>query len=191
MAYLLSSRKRVHAYALPRAPDGSAFTKCIFCGVSVAIALYDMHLHECRPKVEVKRFKGFCEKPNECRNKVVVKRFKGVCEKPNVLKQCPSANCDLIRSPFRFFMESFEKNCNIENMIEIDRKGFEVWKNMSVEERQPYWIQAEKVNAAHERDLIVEINNFIEVEDDEESIMVRKVTKKRRKNQKSFGIAYW
>ncbi|KAK2637183.1 hypothetical protein Ddye_031975 [Dipteronia dyeriana] len=177
MAYPLSSRKRVHAYALSRAPDGSAFTKCVFCGVSVAIALYDMHLHECRPKVEVKRFKGFCEKPNECRTKVEVKRFKVVCEKPNVLKQCPSANCDLIRSPFRFFMESFEKNCNIENMIEIDRKGFEAWKNMSVEERHPYWIQAEKVNAAHERDLIVEINNFAEAEDDEESIMVRKVTK--------------
>ncbi|TXG50003.1 hypothetical protein EZV62_025878 [Acer yangbiense] len=170
MAYPLSSRKRVHAYALPRAPDGSAFTKCVFCGVSVAIALYNMHRHECRPKVEVKRFKGFCEKPNECRTKVEVKRFKVVCEKPNVLKQCPSANCDLIR-------ESFEKNCNIENMIEIDRKGFEAWKNMSNEERRPYCIQADKVNAAHERDLIEEINYFAEVEDDEESIMVRKVKK--------------
>ena len=31
------------------------------------------------------------------------------------------------------FRESFEKNCNIENMIEIDRKGFEAWKNMSNE----------------------------------------------------------
>ncbi|KAI9156619.1 hypothetical protein LWI28_009634 [Acer negundo] len=125
----------------------------VFCGVSVAIALYDMHRHECRPTVEVKRFKGFREKPNECRNKVEVKRFKVMCEKPNVLKQCPSANFDLIR-------ESFEKNCNIENMIEIDRKGFEAWKNMSNEERQPYCIQAEKVNAAHERDLIEEINYF-------------------------------
>ncbi|KAK0592078.1 hypothetical protein LWI29_012908 [Acer saccharum] len=156
MAYPLSSRKRVHAYALPRAPDGSAFTKCVFCGVSVAIALYNMHRHECRPKVEVKRFKGFCEKPNECRTKLEVKRFKDVREKPNVLKQCPSANCDLIR-------ESFEKNCNIENMIEIDRKGFEAWKNMSNEERQPYCIQADKVNAAHERDLIEEINYFAEL----------------------------
>ncbi|KAL5079269.1 hypothetical protein RYX36_007690, partial [Vicia faba] len=37
-------RKRV--YAIPRAPDGSAFFNCGKCGVSVAISLADMHLCE-------------------------------------------------------------------------------------------------------------------------------------------------
>jgi hypothetical protein len=52
------------------------------CGVSVAVALADMH--ECETKEEV-----------------VVKRFRGVCGRQSVVKQSFG---DQPRSPFRFFM---------------------------------------------------------------------------------------
>ncbi|KAF9595556.1 hypothetical protein IFM89_000693 [Coptis chinensis] len=46
MANLPRTRKRV--FGLLRAPDGSAFQHCDVCGISVAVALYDMH--ECNLK---------------------------------------------------------------------------------------------------------------------------------------------
>ncbi|XP_057804681.1 HMG1/2-like protein [Salvia miltiorrhiza] len=53
MAYQSRARKRVRANAIPirRAPDGSAFRKCESCGISVALALADMHhCHSPLPK---------------------------------------------------------------------------------------------------------------------------------------------
>lgn len=54
----MASAPRVNKRVFPirRAPDGSAFHKCGACGVSIAIALADMHY--CESKMEVKRFKG-------------------------------------------------------------------------------------------------------------------------------------
>ncbi|XP_044461015.1 high mobility group B protein 7 isoform X2 [Mangifera indica] len=115
------TRKRVRA--LPRAPDGSAFQKCQSCEVLVPIALADMH---------------------ECERKKEVKRFRGVCEKPAVLKR--GSGDHQVRSPFRFFMESFVKMYENGNWIDIDRKGFEAWKSMSMEEKRPYVTQAQKVD---------------------------------------------
>ncbi|KAL1533087.1 S-adenosyl-L-methionine-dependent methyltransferases superfamily protein [Salvia divinorum] len=43
MAYQSRPRKRVRANPIRRAPDGSAFLKCEGCGISVAVALADMH----------------------------------------------------------------------------------------------------------------------------------------------------
>ncbi|KAL5799762.1 hypothetical protein ACOSQ3_032857 [Xanthoceras sorbifolium] len=148
----LRTRKRVHA--LRRAPDGSAFKKCGSCGDSVAVALADMH--ECRVKVKVKRFKGVCEK------------------RPNVAQQS-FFGADQLRSPFRLFMESFVKTCERAKMIDIDRKGFEVWKNMSEEEKQLYYIRAETLNATHQKALMEEVNNIAVVDDEADSAMVGKV----------------
>ncbi|XP_076903710.1 high mobility group B protein 7-like [Bidens hawaiensis] len=126
MAYQSRTRKRVNA--LRRGPDGSAFRNCESCGVSIAIAIADMH--ECESKKEVKKLKGV---------NVEEQRFR-----------------DEPRSEFRFFMESFVKNCDANSYIEMDRKGFETWKNMSSKERQPYVIQAKIVNDAYYEKLLKE-----------------------------------
>ncbi|KAI3705681.1 hypothetical protein L1987_75922 [Smallanthus sonchifolius] len=131
MAYQSRSRKRVNA--LRRGPDGSAFQICGSCGISIAIALADMH--ECESKMEVRKLKveevGFRFE--------VEQRFR-----------------DEPRSEFRFFMESFGKNYDTKNYIEMDRKGSETWKNMSSEERLPYVIQAKTVNDAYYEKLLKE-----------------------------------
>ncbi|XP_038719899.1 high mobility group B protein 7 isoform X2 [Tripterygium wilfordii] len=125
-------RKRVRA--IRRAPDGSAFQPCDGCGISVAVALADMH--ECETEKEE------------------VKRFKGVCAKQNVIDQ--SCN-DQPRSAFRLFMESFVNICSKHGkFIDIDQCGFESWKNMSEEERQPYVYEAEVVNEANTKALRLE-----------------------------------
>ncbi|KAG2730602.1 hypothetical protein I3760_01G302100 [Carya illinoinensis] len=141
------NRKRVRA--VRRAPDGSAFRKC--CGVSVAIALAD--LHECETK------------------KVVVQRFRGVSERPNVVK--PTFG-DQPRSAFRVFMESFVKTCKTINVITIDQNGLDTWKNMSKEERKPYIIEAERVNHSYGKALLEEVDNLQEVNDEADSAMVGK-----------------
>ncbi|KAJ7965119.1 high mobility group B protein 7 [Quillaja saponaria] len=142
-------RKRV--YAIRRAPDGSAFENCNNCGVSVAVALADMH--ECEPMKDVKRFRGVNSKQ----------------------QSIPKQNFgDQPISPFRLFMESFMKSCKNRNLIAIDRRGFEIWKNMSKEERQLYVSQAEKVNSSYLEALLKEVNDMIEVDDEADSAMVGK-----------------
>nr|GEV32398.1 high mobility group B protein 7 [Tanacetum cinerariifolium] len=134
MAYQTRSRKRVNA--LRRGPDGSAFQTCENCGVLVAVALVDMHECECElKKVGVKKAKG---------EKVEMhvwddKRFK-----------------DQPRSEFRFFMESFMKDSNSQNFFEMDREGFETWKNMSSEEKLSYKLKAKKVDDDHNEKLLKE-----------------------------------
>uniref|UniRef100_A0A803R1Q9 HMG box domain-containing protein n=1 Tax=Cannabis sativa TaxID=3483 RepID=A0A803R1Q9_CANSA len=126
MAAAPRTRKRVRA--IPRASDGSAFQNCHACGVSVAIALADMH---------------------DCQTTLKVKRFKGIGANPNVKEEF---FWDQPRSAFCFFMEEFKENNESKgsiDSIEIDRKGFETWKNMSKEERQPYVREACYVDFVH------------------------------------------
>ncbi|KAI3427819.1 uncharacterized protein J3R85_009047 [Psidium guajava] len=146
------TRKRVHATR--RAADGSAFEKCDNCGVSVAVALAAMH--ECEePKKEGKRFRGFC----------------GLLKSSYVGEE---STADQPRSAFCFFMESFLRNREGVHSIDIEREGFETWKNMSVEERRPYIIQERKINSVYEEALLQEINDASEMEDEADSAMVGK-----------------
>ncbi|KAL3732448.1 hypothetical protein ACJRO7_029165 [Eucalyptus globulus] len=146
------ARKRVRATR--RAADGSAFQNCDTCGESVAIALADMH--ECEePKKEVKRFRGFC----------------GVL-KSNYVGEESAA--DQPRSAFCFFMESFLRNREGVHSIDVEREGFETWKNMSVEERQPYIIRERKIDSVYREALLREINDASEMEDEADSAMVGK-----------------
>ncbi|XP_059457682.1 high mobility group B protein 7 isoform X2 [Corylus avellana] len=144
------TRKRV--LAVLRASDGSAYQKCNNCGVSMAVALADMH--ECETKKEG-----------------VVKRFRGVCGKQSVVKQSFG---DQPRSPFRIFMESFVKTCETRNSISIDQEGFDTWKNMSKEERKPYISEAERVNTSFFKTLLEEIKTMQKVDDEADSVTVGK-----------------
>ncbi|EXB25880.1 hypothetical protein L484_012307 [Morus notabilis] len=145
MAITPRTRKRVRA--IPRAPDGSAFRN--WCGVSVAISLADMH---------------------ECESSQKVKRFRGIQKSPNVQK---GRFWDQPRSPFCFFMEEFKKTCESGDSIEIDRKGFETWKNMSKEERQPYVRKAARVDSAYYKGLVEEVNS--EIDNEADSTAVQKI----------------
>ncbi|KAA8533993.1 hypothetical protein F0562_031510 [Nyssa sinensis] len=144
------SRTRKRVLAIRRAPDGSAFEKCCYCGVSVAIAIANMH---------------------ECESKRDVKRIKGECGNQNVKKQSFQ---DQPRSAFRFFMENVVNTCKDGNWIDVDREGVETWRNMSKEERLPYILQAEKVNSAYEKGLLQEIENMSWVNDEADSAEVGK-----------------
>ncbi|XP_058182993.1 high mobility group B protein 7 isoform X2 [Rhododendron vialii] len=137
MANQPRTRRRVHA--IRRASDGSAFQKCNLCGVSVAVALADMH--DCESKKNAKRFKGECMNRNN-----VKQRFQ-----------------DQPRSPFRLFMESFLKSCKARHRIEVDRKGFETWRNMSKKERLPYVLRAEKVNSVYTKGLLQEVEDMAQM----------------------------
>ncbi|KAL3524041.1 hypothetical protein ACH5RR_016875 [Cinchona calisaya] len=132
-------RKRVHA--IRRGPDGSAFQKCEKCGLSVVIALADMH--ECLDHSKSKN----------------AKKLKGRQRQSEIFTR-PHNIQDEPRSAFLFFMEDFGKICKDGNEIAIDTEGFERWKKMSKEERQPYVIKAEKVNLAHTKALIEEENDI-------------------------------
>ncbi|KAF8042634.1 hypothetical protein BT93_A1081 [Corymbia citriodora subsp. variegata] len=146
------TRKRVRATS--RAADGSAFQKCDTCGELVAIALADMH--ECEePKKEVKRFRGFC----------------GIQKSGYVGEESAA---DQPRSAFCFFMESFLRNREGVHSIDIEREGFEKWKNMSAEERQPYIIQERKMDSVYREALLREINDASKMEDEADSAMVGK-----------------
>ncbi|KAK8542332.1 hypothetical protein V6N12_014933 [Hibiscus sabdariffa] len=70
--------------------------------------------------------------------------------------------------------ESFMETNKNGNFIDIDRKGFQTWKNMCKEERKPYLTQAEKVNSAYMKDVIKEEKNIIKVEDEADSATVGK-----------------
>ncbi|XP_020108205.1 high mobility group B protein 7 isoform X2 [Ananas comosus] len=135
-------RKRVHAPR--RAPDGSAFIKCERCDRVVAIALLDMH--ECESNA------GFG-----------LKGRRGGKEALMVGAQ------DQPRSPFCCFMESFRKKFGSENWIEVDRRGFETWKNMTPKERRPFAIEAEEINKAYEKMLLEEVGHMSEADDEADS----------------------
>ncbi|KAF7132722.1 hypothetical protein RHSIM_Rhsim09G0183800 [Rhododendron simsii] len=167
MANQPRTRKRVHA--IRRSSDGSAFQKWYaslslslslslshgfldtlrlgvltfcsnLCGVSVAVALADMH---------------------ECESKKNAKRFKGECMNRNNVKQ----------------REIFLKSCKARNRIEVDRKGFETWRNMSKKERLPYVLQAEKVNSVYTRGLLQEVEDMAWADDEADSAEVGKYDK--------------
>ncbi|CAI9091838.1 OLC1v1026937C1 [Oldenlandia corymbosa var. corymbosa] len=133
--YRARTRKRVNA--IRRGPDGSAFQQCERCGFSVAIALADMH--ECESNDKVKKFRGWP---------------RGGSPKTTLNYE------DQPRSAFRFFMEEFVEECEEEDEVVVDRKGFEKWKKMSKEDREQYVIKAEKVNLAYIKALLEEENNI-------------------------------
>ncbi|KAG5600192.1 hypothetical protein H5410_031562 [Solanum commersonii] len=126
MMYQARTRKRVFGIQIHRGPDGSAFQKCETCGISVAIALADMH--ECEPRKDVKKLK--CQP----RSRNIVKE-KRLIHQP--------------RSAFRIFMEDFVKKNIDGNEFEVDNRGFETWKNMTRKEKILYFMKAETINLAH------------------------------------------
>ncbi|KMT18895.1 hypothetical protein BVRB_2g029960 [Beta vulgaris subsp. vulgaris] len=136
------TRKRVRVPR--RAPDGSAFAKCDGCGISVAVALMDMH--ECNVKKDVKKFKGVDSKPS-------INENNNISEQP--------------RSPFMFFMETYSETCKDRALIEINRETVEKWKKMTSEEKLPYVIKARKVDEAYSRVLHQEEIKLSQEGDDE------------------------
>ncbi|CAI9091837.1 OLC1v1026937C2 [Oldenlandia corymbosa var. corymbosa] len=150
--YRARTRKRVNA--IRRGPDGSAFQQCERCGFSVAIALADMH--ECESNDKVKKFRGWP---------------RGGSPKTTLNYE------DQPRSAFRFFMEEFVEECEEEDEVVVDRKGFEKWKKMSKEDREQYVIKAEKVNLAYIKALLEEENNIFWVDDEADSAEVGKFDK--------------
>ncbi|KAM0953754.1 putative chromatin remodeling & transcriptional activation HMG family [Dioscorea sansibarensis] len=78
------------------------------------------------------------------------------------------------RSPFRFFMESFEKTFKTRNLVEIEREGFNQWVNMSREERLPYIIKAEEINSIYHKTLLKEGRVISKADDEADSAMVGK-----------------
>lgn len=120
----------------------------------MAVALVDMH--DCESKKDVKRFKGECRNPKSDTQQ----RFQ-----------------DQPRSPFRLFMECFLESCKARNHIEVDRKGFEIWRNMSKKERLPYVLQAEKVESIYTRALLKEVEDMARADDEADSAEVGKYDK--------------
>ncbi|KAI3972840.1 hypothetical protein MKX01_019498 [Papaver californicum] len=154
MANLLRNRKRV--FPLCRAPDGSAFQKCDLCRVAVAIAIYDMH--ECKlkqgrkgGKKRIKKCESFAKDDDQT---IDGGGGKGFSDQP--------------RSAFCFFMESLQMG----DFFDIDQKGFEKWKCMSVKERSPFVLEAEKVNSAHENILLKEVQVEPLMDDEADSTKV-------------------
>ncbi|KAL9676514.1 hypothetical protein QQ045_004728 [Rhodiola kirilowii] len=143
-------RKRVRA--IPRAPDGSAFHKCSDCGALVPIVLDDMH---------------------ECRVNKAVKRFWGKCEKSTVsnlrLEEEP-------RSGFRMYMGNLRESLPDEDPAVIDRKGFDIWKTMSAQERDSYERAAKRIDSAYLGKWIAEIHStsHYQMDDEADSAMVGK-----------------
>ncbi|XP_065869526.1 high mobility group B protein 7 [Euphorbia lathyris] len=144
-------RKRIQS--IRRAPDGSAFQTCDNCGVSIPICLADMHDCETATKKTVKRFKGTNGK------------------KQNVERL---SYFDEPRSPFVVFMEDFMSYWKDEHFIYVNGKGFEIWKQMSKQEREPYVIRAEVLNSAYVENLIQEIDDSTKVDEEADSAMVGK-----------------
>ncbi|XP_011084847.1 high mobility group B protein 7 [Sesamum indicum] len=144
MVYQSRPRKRI--LAIRRGPDGSAFQKCESCGLTVAIALVDMH--ECGLK------------------KITKKKRKTQCGSGKLEGQRIQ---DQPRSAFHFFMEEFIKTCKDGNEIEIDKKGCETWKNMSKEERRPFVLEADKLNSAYVKLLLKEESEMQWVDDEADS----------------------
>ncbi|KAF9661308.1 hypothetical protein SADUNF_Sadunf19G0054600 [Salix dunnii] len=177
------TRKRVRG--IRRAPDGSAFENCNSCGVLVAIALADLHECEAGTKKNVKRFKGLNGKQN-----VVQQSF---CEQPrspfrlfmyyilNLVAASSSSSLlfaililVLPLKTYILYREDFTKTDKIWNVIDVDRKGFETWRNMSKEERQPYITGADEINSAYVKCLIKDIDHMSEVDDEADSALAGK-----------------
>ncbi|CAN4097590.1 unnamed protein product [Withania somnifera] len=144
MVYQAGTRRRVFSIQLHRGPDGSAFQKCDTCGVSVAIALADMH--QCEPRKDVKKLK--CQP----RSRSIVKEQRLI---------------DQPRSAFRIFMDDFVKKNIDGNEFEVDKRGFETWKNMTPEEKFLYFMKAETINLTHLKLLRKEENDMPWRVDDE------------------------
>uniref|UniRef100_A0A7N0TJK3 HMG box domain-containing protein n=1 Tax=Kalanchoe fedtschenkoi TaxID=63787 RepID=A0A7N0TJK3_KALFE len=150
---MANRRRRVRA--IPRAPDGSAFLKCSDCGVSVPIVLEDMHECGCGVNRDVKRFLGKCERPFVTSLRVE----------------------DQPRAAFCIFMEKWRKSLPDEDPIVVDRKGFDIWKIMSMQERDCYEVEAKRVNYAYLDKWIAEIqaiNQKYQVDDEADSAVVGK-----------------
>ncbi|CAA7031987.1 unnamed protein product [Microthlaspi erraticum] len=161
MAIRPRTRKRVQAAR--RAADGSAFEKCEECGDTIAIALFDMH--ECgERKREVKRFKCISS------GKV------GIISKP------VGSFEDEPRSPFIFFLYS-NQNLPLENYggnlgdAIANRMIFNVWNDMSKEERKPFIDRASEVDLAHNMKLNEEAQSFCKADDEADSKDVGKFDK--------------
>ncbi|KAJ1401126.1 High mobility group box domain superfamily [Sesbania bispinosa] len=152
MALTPRVRNRKRVCAILRAPDGSAFQNCETCGVSVAVALADMH--HCESKMEPKRFKG----------------IDGTRRQP----QSNHGFRNLPISPYRIFMESFMKGREKEDYIKMDRIGFEKWKSMSEEEKRPYVALSGVSDYVYQEDLDREANEIIKVNDGADSSMAKK-----------------
>ncbi|KAJ3682896.1 hypothetical protein LUZ60_013123 [Juncus effusus] len=156
-------RKRVYAFYPPlRAPDGSAFIKCELCCGSVLIALADMH--DCK-EFDAKKIRKLENRFNEFQEKSDEKKMLVI---PRKLDEDLSMDFhDQPRSPFCFFMEEFSKNCEGDILIEVYQRGFEAWKNMSIEERIPYEIRAEETDAAYQLKISEEIGEIPKMAGDE------------------------
>nr|CAD1841861.1 unnamed protein product [Ananas comosus var. bracteatus] len=133
------SRGRKRVHAPRRAPDGSAFIKCERCDRVVAIALLDMH--ECESNA------GFGLKGRRGGKEALMSFSVG-------------------SSTYR---ESFRKKFGSDNWIEVDRRGFETWKNMTPKERRPFAIEAEEINKAYEKMLLEEVGHMSEADDEADS----------------------
>ncbi|CAH9139693.1 unnamed protein product [Cuscuta epithymum] len=155
---MVAPRKRVHAVHIRRGPDGSAFQQCESCGLSVAIALAD--LHECGGKRDA---------TNKAKTQCLSKEKKGLKSRNGEELRFQ----DQPRSAFRLFMEEFEKTCHDENEIDVDRRGFQTWRNMSKMERKPYEVRAANICSAYLKCLIEEENNIMRVNDEADSAEVR------------------
>ncbi|OVA17252.1 hypothetical protein BVC80_1837g48 [Macleaya cordata] len=122
------------------------------------MALYDMH--DCKLKGRNKRLK--------CKS---LKTETLKCEDGKRTLENPSFS-DQPRSAFCIFMEIFKKATTTEDQISVDRKGFETWKSMSVEERLSFFLEAEKVNSSYEQALLEEVEVESEVDDEADSANV-------------------
>ncbi|KMZ60900.1 hypothetical protein ZOSMA_56G01310 [Zostera marina] len=58
-------------------------------------------------------------------------------------------------------MESFEKFCDKEeNWFDIDRKGFQKWIEMDLEDQEPYLTKAKEVDAAYKKSVLKEMKEM-------------------------------
>ncbi|XP_058744292.1 uncharacterized protein LOC131616852 [Vicia villosa] len=118
-------------------PDGSAFFNCEKCGVSVAISLADMH---------------HCES-----NKIHYR----------ILQPPPAPQFfDHPRSPYRIFMENFARGKEMESYLEVEKLGFEMWQNMSQQDKFPFVSHAKILDCCHRKRLKREANQSIELSND-------------------------
>ncbi|KAL0736538.1 hypothetical protein Bca4012_012748 [Brassica carinata] len=164
MAIRPRTRKRVEA--VRRAADGSAFEKCEECGVTIAIALFDMHECGGEKRREVKRFK--CVSSGKIDD----------ISKPSFE--------DEPRSPFVFFLEDFRKSYG-GSMVEASRICFTVWKNMSGEDQKPFIARAVEVDLAHNRKLKEEAQRLYKTDDEADSKAVGKFDKCYDHEEEEYG----
>ncbi|XP_026382752.1 uncharacterized protein LOC113278021 isoform X2 [Papaver somniferum] len=140
------------------------------CGVSVAIAIYDMH--ECKLKQGTKGGKTR-NKKCESFSKDYDQRKTVKCEDDGNNQKIDDGGkgfSDQPRSAFCFFMESLQKS----DFLDVDGKVFEKWKCMSLKERSPFVLEAEKVNSAHENILLKEVQVEPLMDDEADSAMVNR-----------------